>query len=140
VSKKDKREARASILPFMLIISFDIWLLASESMPWGFEGFDLTNPRGQLVGERFHLSCSKIVLEDAILHPHHSTVITGTINHPGEQQVVPLRVSRRGGASLCEGSSIQEIGRTSGDSSTWVFVAGPWSSVLVHFERGNLAR
>jgi hypothetical protein len=39
----------------------------------GFEGFDLTNPRGQFGGERFHLSCSKLGLGDAILHPHHST-------------------------------------------------------------------
>jgi hypothetical protein len=36
VSRKDKREARASILSFMLIIRFDIWLLASEPVPWGF--------------------------------------------------------------------------------------------------------
>jgi hypothetical protein len=72
VSRKDKREARASILSFMMIISFDIWLLASEPMPC-FEGFDLTNPRGQVGGERFHLSCSKLGLGDAILHPHHST-------------------------------------------------------------------
>jgi hypothetical protein len=62
----------------------------------GFEGFDLTNPRGQLGGERFHLSCSKLALEDAILHPHYYTVATSTITHPREQQVVPLRVFSKG--------------------------------------------
>ena len=35
----------------------------------GFEGFDLTNPRGRFDGERFHLACSKLGLENAIL-PH----------------------------------------------------------------------
>jgi hypothetical protein len=39
----------------------------------GFEGFDLTNLRGQFGGEKFHLFCSKLGLGDAILHPHHST-------------------------------------------------------------------
>jgi hypothetical protein len=33
----------------------------------GFEGFDLTNPRGRFGGERFHLACPKIGLGDAIL-------------------------------------------------------------------------
>jgi hypothetical protein len=32
-------------------------------------GFDLTNPRGRFVGERFHLACAKLGLGDAIL-PH----------------------------------------------------------------------
>jgi hypothetical protein len=57
VSRMDKRETMASILSFMLITSFDIWLLDSEPMPWGFKGLDLTNPRGQFGGESFHLSC-----------------------------------------------------------------------------------
>jgi hypothetical protein len=30
-------------------------------------GFDLTNPRGQFDGERFHLACPKLGLRDAIL-------------------------------------------------------------------------
>jgi hypothetical protein len=33
----------------------------------GFEGFDLTNPRGQFDGEIFHLACSKLGLGDVIL-------------------------------------------------------------------------
>jgi hypothetical protein len=33
----------------------------------GFEGFDLTNPRGQFGGETFHLACPKLGLGDAIL-------------------------------------------------------------------------
>jgi hypothetical protein len=33
----------------------------------GFEGFDLTNPRGRFGGERFHLACPKLGLGDAIL-------------------------------------------------------------------------
>jgi len=35
VRMKDKREARASILSFMLIIISDIWILASEPMHLG---------------------------------------------------------------------------------------------------------
>ena len=33
----------------------------------GFEGFDITNPRGRFGGERFHLACPKLGLGDAIL-------------------------------------------------------------------------
>jgi hypothetical protein len=42
------------------------WLLASEPNIGGFEGFDLTNPRGRFGGERFHLACPKLGLGDAI--------------------------------------------------------------------------
>jgi hypothetical protein len=31
---------------FMYVLSLDFWLLASEPNIGGFEGFDLTNPRG----------------------------------------------------------------------------------------------
>jgi hypothetical protein len=51
----------------MYVLSFDIWLLASEPNIGGFEGFDLTNPRGRFGGERFHLACPKLGLGDAIL-------------------------------------------------------------------------
>jgi hypothetical protein len=54
-----------------------------------------------------------------------------------KREGAPLRVSSKGGTPFIEGSSIQEIGRASGDSSTWVFIAGSWSSVLVH-SRGVL--
>jgi hypothetical protein len=50
----------------MYVLSFDIWLLASEPNIGGFEGFDLTNPRGRFGGERFHLACPKLGLGDAI--------------------------------------------------------------------------
>jgi hypothetical protein len=33
----------------------------------GFEGFELTNPRGQFSGEIFHLACPKLGLRDEIL-------------------------------------------------------------------------
>jgi hypothetical protein len=33
----------------------------------GFEGFDLTNPRGRFGGERFHLDCPKLGIRYAIL-------------------------------------------------------------------------
>jgi hypothetical protein len=62
-----------------MIIAFFFWALEHNS----FEGFENTNPRGQLGGERFHLSYSKLGLEDAILHPHHSTSATGTIFYSG---------------------------------------------------------
>jgi hypothetical protein len=49
----------------------------------------------------------------------------------------PLRVSNKGGTPFIEGSSIQEIGRALGYCSTWVFIVGYWSSILVH-SRGFL--
>jgi hypothetical protein len=45
----------------------------------------------------------------------------------------PLGVSSKGGTPFFEGSSFQEIGRASADSSTWVFIAGSWPLHLVHF-------
>ena len=58
----------------MLIISFEIWLLASEPMHLGvFEGFDLTNPRDQLGGERSHPTWSKLGHRGERFLPHHST-------------------------------------------------------------------
>jgi hypothetical protein len=53
----------------MYVYHFDIWLLARDPYLGGFEGFDLTNPRGRFDGERFHLACPKLGLGDAIL-PH----------------------------------------------------------------------
>jgi hypothetical protein len=50
----------------MYVYYFDIWLLASEPGIGGFEGFDLTNPRGRFSGERLHLACPKLGLGDAI--------------------------------------------------------------------------
>jgi hypothetical protein len=46
VSQKYKGKARASSHSFMYDYLLDIWLLASEPIIGGFEGFDLTNPRG----------------------------------------------------------------------------------------------
>ena len=45
-SQKYKGKARASSHGFMYVLSFDFWLLTSEPNIGGFEGFDLTNPRG----------------------------------------------------------------------------------------------
>jgi hypothetical protein len=36
VSRKYKGKARASILAFMYVYYFDIWLLAREPIRWGF--------------------------------------------------------------------------------------------------------
>jgi hypothetical protein len=82
-----------------MIIAFFFWALEHNS----FEGFENTNPRGQLGGERFHLSCSKLGLGDAILHPHHSTSATGTLFYSGQQQGVTWRVSSKGGAPFFGG-------------------------------------
>jgi hypothetical protein len=51
----------------MYVYHFDIWLPVREPNIGGFEGFDLTNPRGRFSGERFHLACPKLGLRDAIL-------------------------------------------------------------------------
>jgi hypothetical protein len=42
----------------------------------GFEGFDLTNPRGRFGGEIFHLACPKIGLRDEILS--HTILVRST--------------------------------------------------------------
>jgi hypothetical protein len=50
-----------------------------------------------------------------------------------KREAAPLRISNKGGTPFIEGSSFQEIGRASGNSSTWVFIAGSWPSDLVLF-------
>jgi hypothetical protein len=50
-----------------------------------------------------------------------------------KREGAPLRLSSKGGTPFIEGRSIQEIGRAFGYSSTWVFIAGSWPSVLDHF-------
>jgi hypothetical protein len=87
---------------------FDIWLLASEPNIGGFEGFDLTNPRGRFGGKRFHLACPKLGLGDAILShtilvrstsvQEGSTLATGTGREAGH----PARVSSKGGTPFLE--------------------------------------
>jgi hypothetical protein len=42
----------------------------------GFEGFDLTNPRGRFDGERFHLACPNLGLRDVILS--HTILVRST--------------------------------------------------------------
>jgi hypothetical protein len=65
---KSIKERQGPLLnSFMYDYLLDIWLLASEPIIGGFEGFDLTNPRGRFGGERFHLACPKLGLGDAIL-------------------------------------------------------------------------
>jgi hypothetical protein len=85
-------------LTFWIIIAFGFWALEHNS----FEGFENTNPRGQLGGERSHLTCSKLGLGDAILHPHHSTTATGTINHPEAEAGRNLGGFQQEGAPLRE--------------------------------------
>jgi hypothetical protein len=77
----------------------------------GFEGFDLTNPRGQFGGERFHLPCSKLGIRDAILHPHYSTSyllscrrVLHQLQVQEEREGTPLGVSSNEGAPFIEGS------------------------------------
>jgi hypothetical protein len=62
----------------------------------GFEGFDLTNPRGRFSGEIFHLACPKIGLRDEIL-PHtilvHIYSVAGgfyTIHRHRKREDAPL--------------------------------------------------
>jgi hypothetical protein len=138
VSRKYKGEARASILSFM----YDYILISGFYLesPYlgGFEGFDLTNPRGRFSGERFHLACPKLGLGDAILS-HTILVLIYSVKRvlhqphaQEEKEGAPLGVSSKGGAPSIKGSSFQVIGRASGYSSTWVFIAGSWPLDLVH--------
>jgi hypothetical protein len=75
----------------------------------GFEGFDLTNPRGKFSGEIFHLACSKLGLGDAIL-PHaillHIYSIEGEfyISHRyRRREGAPLGISSKGDTPFIEG-------------------------------------
>jgi hypothetical protein len=90
----------------------------------GFEGFDLTNPRGRFDAETFHLACPKLGLEDAIL-PHTILVqiysVAGrfyTNHRHRKREGKPLGVSSKGGAPFIVGSSFQEIARAFADCST----------------------
>ena len=76
MSRKYKGKVGASIHSFMYVYHFDIWLLAREPSIGGFEGFDLTNPRGRFDGERFHLACPKLGIRDAILS--HTILVRST--------------------------------------------------------------
>jgi hypothetical protein len=75
---------------------FDIWLLASEPNIGGFEGFDLTNPRGRFGGERFHLACPKLGLGDAILS--HTILVRSTSVHEGSTPATAT--GREGGHTI----------------------------------------
>jgi hypothetical protein len=91
----------------------------------GFEGFELTNPRGRFSGERFHLACPNLGLGDEIL-PHTilvhiysvkggSTLATCTTR---EREGAQLEVSSKGGTPSIERSLFEVISRGFGDSST----------------------
>jgi hypothetical protein len=43
---KSIKGRQGPLLMIHVFLSFDIWLLASKPSIGGFEGFDLTNPRG----------------------------------------------------------------------------------------------
>jgi hypothetical protein len=73
----------------------------------GFEGFDLTNPRGQFGGERFHLACSKLGLGDAILS---HTILLQIYSVAGEFYI-SYRYRKREGAPI---EGFQQGGRNCG--------------------------
>jgi hypothetical protein len=91
----------------------------------GFEGFDLTNPRGRFDGERFHLVCPKLGLGDAILS--HTILVRFHISEGGFYTNHRHRKRRRphhwgfptrGGAPFLERDSLKVISRAFGDSIT----------------------
>jgi hypothetical protein len=96
----------------MYDLYFDIWLLASEPNIGGFEGFDLTNPRGRFGGERFHLACPKLGLGDAILS--HTILVPDLLScrrilhqlQGREREGAPARVSSKRGAPFIEGGFV----------------------------------
>ena len=63
---KSIKGRQGPLLIIHVCLSFDFWLLASEPNIGGFEGFDLTNPRGQFSGEIFHLAGPKLGLGAAV--------------------------------------------------------------------------
>jgi hypothetical protein len=71
----------------------------------GFEGFDLTNPRGRFGGERFHLACPKLGLGDAIL-PHTILVQIYSVQ---EGSTPATGTGREGGRTI---GGFQQGGRT----------------------------
>jgi hypothetical protein len=70
----------------------------------GFEGFDLTNPRGRFGGERFHLACPKLSIGDAIL-PHTILVRIYSV----QEGSTPATGTGRGGRTI---GGFQQGGRT----------------------------
>jgi hypothetical protein len=66
VSQKVYRKDKGLFSFIHVCLSFDFWLLASEHNIGGFEGFDLTNPRGQFGGKIFHLVGPKLGVEASI--------------------------------------------------------------------------
>ena len=89
----------------------------------GLKAFDLTNPRGRFGGERFHLACPKLGLEDAILS--HTILVPDLLSAGGFYTNHRHRKRRRAHHLLKEGS-LQEFEGSLGDLSTWVLLAGPW--------------
>ena len=111
-----------------------------SSWAHNFEGFDIKNPREHLRGEIFHSPCSKLGLGDEIIHPHHSTLITGSIIDPGGQQGRTIQGYPTGVHHCLRESSIQHCERALRHSSTWVLLAGPCSSVWRYFGGVTSAR
>ena len=62
----------------------------------GFEGFDLTNPRGRFDGEIFHQACPKLGLGDAIL-PHTILVQIYSVQ---EGSTLATGIGREGGHTI----------------------------------------
>jgi hypothetical protein len=88
----------------------------------GFEGFDITNPRGRFGGERFHLSCPKIGLGDAILS--HTILVPNLLSCRRILHQFHVQIERGCTSSSCDLVKLRstEIEREIGDSGTWVIL------------------
>jgi hypothetical protein len=88
----------------------------------GFEGFDITNPRGRFGGERFHLSCPKLGLGDAILS--HTILVPDLLSCRRILHQFHVQIERGCTSSSCDLVKLRstEIEREIGDSGTWVIL------------------
>jgi hypothetical protein len=88
----------------------------------GFEGFDITNPRGRFGGERFHLPCPKLGLEDAILS--HTILVPDLLSCRRILHQFHVQIERGCTSSSCDLVKLisMEIEREIGDSGTWVIL------------------
>jgi hypothetical protein len=92
----------------------------------GFEGFDLTNPRGRFGGERFHLACPKLGLGDAILS--HTILARFYISAGGF--FTATGTGREGGRTI---GGFQQGGRTILGER---FVVGDWQGFWRFYHLG----
>ena len=93
MSQKYKGKVRASSHSFMYVYQFDIWLYLVNPSLGGFEGFDLTNPRGRFGGEIFHLACPKLGLGAAIFS--HTILVPDLLSRRRIPHQLLVQVERR---------------------------------------------